>query len=484
MDEFRTFEGKSIDDAISQALAYFDVGRAQLEIDIISDAKTGIFGLVGARKAQIKARRRESARKQMEAVREAVRATLEEVSLPTPQDAAPPQPATPAGYGPGGGETQDAEVGIAAQGPESSAAPGTPGDSDQETAATSRQEKSRRSRSRQKPSRKESTAGPAAEAASSGTTSSGHAVQPSRAGRGDRTNNSGKADPASSATVLPDLSDDQAESVKEQVQQMMEHLLAPLVGEPVLQLSMPEPGKILVGVDAGEDAGLLIGKEGGTLAALQYLANRILARHCDGPLPRVSMEAGNYKERQDDTLRQMALGLAEKARSTGKAQSTRPLSSYHRRVIHLALQEDDGIVTRSKGEGALKRVVILPKKASRAQPGQEGDAANATPDGSARPANGTQTEASANGGAEGETSKPRRPRRPRRRRGQGDAQRQAAGAESAASTGETGGTGELGEVGDVGDAGASPSMAEIPAAPETPVAPAAPAPTPLPPAEQ
>ncbi|WP_300832002.1 Jag N-terminal domain-containing protein, partial [uncultured Bilophila sp.] len=57
MDDFKEFQGKSLDEAIRAACAYFDAPREKLEIDIIQDAKNGIFGLVGARKALIRARR-------------------------------------------------------------------------------------------------------------------------------------------------------------------------------------------------------------------------------------------------------------------------------------------------------------------------------------------------------------------------------------------------------------------------------------------
>jgi len=84
---------------------------------------------------------------------------------------------------------------------------------------------------------------------------------------------------------------------------------------------------------------------------------------------RVQLNTGEYREKQDDSLRRMALYLADKARNLGRPQSTKPLSSYHRRVIHLALQADETIQTRSKGEGPLKRVIIVPRK-PKAQPAQ------------------------------------------------------------------------------------------------------------------
>jgi spoIIIJ-associated protein len=73
---------------------------------------------------------------------------------------------------------------------------------------------------------------------------------------------------------------------------------------------------------------------------------------------RINLDAGDYRHRQNDKLRGLALHLAERVKSTGKAYSTRPLSSYHRRIIHLTLQDDEQVQTHSMGEGALKRVVV------------------------------------------------------------------------------------------------------------------------------
>ena len=76
----------------------------------------------------------------------------------------------------------------------------------------------------------------------------------------------------------------------------------------------------------------------------------------------VQVDAGDYHSRQDSRLQELARALADKVRATGRSQSTRPLSAYQRRVIHLTLQDDPDVQTRSSGEGPLKRVVILRRK--------------------------------------------------------------------------------------------------------------------------
>jgi spoIIIJ-associated protein len=88
---------------------------------------------------------------------------------------------------------------------------------------------------------------------------------------------------------------------------------------------------------------------------------------------RVQIDTGDYRERQDEKLRQLAWHLADKAMHTGRVQSTKPLSSYHRRVVHMALQEDKHVNTRSKGDGPMKRVLILPRRSRGSGGGRRND---------------------------------------------------------------------------------------------------------------
>lgn len=147
--------------------------------------------------------------------------------------------------------------------------------------------------------------------------------------------------------------------------EVTKRLVTPIIGEAALTIDVAE-GRVKIGIDCGENSGLLIGREGQTLASIQYLASRIIARQL-GAAVRVQLDTGDYRERQDEKLRELALSFAERVRATGRPQSTRPLSSYHRRVVHLVLQDDEDIVTRSKGEGPLKRVIILRRRKNSAE---------------------------------------------------------------------------------------------------------------------
>ncbi|MBP6874671.1 MAG: Jag N-terminal domain-containing protein [Candidatus Eisenbacteria bacterium] len=104
--------------------------------------------------------------------------------------------------------------------------------------------------------------------------------------------------------------------------------------------------------------GLLIGRGGETLAALQHLVSR-MASHMDETL-RVRVDVAGYRKRRQDQLRRKARELADRSVSTGREVPTEPLPADERRVVHLALSEDSRVETRAIGEGLTKRVMIVP----------------------------------------------------------------------------------------------------------------------------
>ena len=173
---------------------------------------------------------------------------------------------------------------------------------------------------------------------------------------------------AQKASIRVKLREDTFE-LRKLIASIIERLTAPIVGP--LKFDMDaETDRVKIALRPDGDPEVLIGRDGQTLSSIQYLTNRILAKRWTGAPVRVQIDVGDYREQQDDSLRQLAFSLAERVKSSGKPQSTKPLSSYHRRVVHLALQEDGAILTRSKGDGPLKRVLILPKRERQGQRGQ------------------------------------------------------------------------------------------------------------------
>lgn len=109
----------------------------------------------------------------------------------------------------------------------------------------------------------------------------------------------------------------------------------------------------------GPDSARMIGKKGQVLAALQYLANRVVNR--PGLERRyVVVDAEGYYARREETLATMAKRLGTKAMTEGKIITFEPMSARDRRIVHLALAKLEGVVTKSDGEGESRRVQIIP----------------------------------------------------------------------------------------------------------------------------
>jgi spoIIIJ-associated protein len=110
-----------------------------------------------------------------------------------------------------------------------------------------------------------------------------------------------------------------------------------------------------------DQEGILIGKHGRTLESIQMLINRMVNKRLNNPM-RVVLDINHYKKRRADSLVKMASQLGEKAKRTGKAITVGTFNARDRRIIHVALQGDTSIKTESMGEGATKKIIIIPKK--------------------------------------------------------------------------------------------------------------------------
>jgi spoIIIJ-associated protein len=107
--------------------------------------------------------------------------------------------------------------------------------------------------------------------------------------------------------------------------------------------------------------GLLIGRRGQTLEALQYLVTRIVSERQGREAPHLVVDTENYRERRRKSLEDMALRLGEKAKRQRKTVSIDALSAADRRIIHAALQDDPWVTTKSLGSGAYRRLLIIPE---------------------------------------------------------------------------------------------------------------------------
>lgn len=121
---------------------------------------------------------------------------------------------------------------------------------------------------------------------------------------------------------------------------------------------------VLLDVQA-DDTSRLIGRKGQTLAALQYLLNRILFRH-DENAPKVTVDVGCYRSEQRDELIQLALSAADKCRKWGEIIELRPMNAFNRRIVHNALKDDPDVETSSvEVEGSEMKVILLRPRSGR-----------------------------------------------------------------------------------------------------------------------
>ena len=385
MDDFKEFQGKSLDEAIRAACSYSDAQRAKRDIDIMQDAKNRIFGLVGARKAIVRARRAQLkprvgsllARDAQPA--SAPKAKAEDASrAPKPRQGQAPRP--PRGNRePKPPFEEDDSIGNRVDEPR---APRRPRRNDgpripyegNEDAFRPRRPRPERRANQDRPDRPERQERPERQDRQDRPRTPRPPYEPRQERR--------PVEAPAEQDVLRDssLEFDQDEALNEGLpskpfseldqekltavsQEVAFKIVSSILGETPVEVKIME-NRVDIHVDCGDDSGLLIGREGQTLAALQYLTSRIVSRRMEAPV-RVQFDVGDYRERQDDRLRELALALAERVRATGRPCSTRPMSSYHRRLVHMALQDSPDVQTRSSGEGPLKRVIIQRRRQER-----------------------------------------------------------------------------------------------------------------------
>lgn len=114
----------------------------------------------------------------------------------------------------------------------------------------------------------------------------------------------------------------------------------------------------------GDGDGLLIGKRGQNLDAIQYIVNKATNRSENGRKP-IIIDSGDYRKRREESLLTLAAKLGDKVKRTKKSVTVSNMNAHDRRIIHLALQGDTTLVTRSRGEGEYRKIVIMLSKPSR-----------------------------------------------------------------------------------------------------------------------
>jgi len=290
-------EGKSIDEAIEKACSEFQVPREQLNIEIIAAGNPGFLGL-GAKKARIRA------------IRLSIDMTLDSVfsrvEAPTPvrteKSAAPTL------------ERNRARIRTMNHGAKS-AAPLPKGSPAVHPVAT----------------------GPA------GITKRPEPVEPRVTAR---------PNPAPAA-------DRDGEPTAEKTRRLLEGILTRMQIASLVDVEETEEAIVLN--IRGDGSGLLIGKRGQNLDAIQYIVNKAVHHSANGH-KMIVIDTEEYRKRREESLVALAVRLGEKVRKTQKPVTVGHMNAHDRRIIHMAMQDDETLTTKSRGEGEYRKIVILPAR--------------------------------------------------------------------------------------------------------------------------
>ena len=342
---FREYTGKNVEEAIRAAMREFQADLADLDIEILSQGSRGILG-VGGEEARILA-----------APKSAVAAAD---SLRAPEPAPPAGAAAPEAGAAGSAEDEEdlaadqAEVlaRAAARGGNGRDRGGRPGGRGGRTGpgvtAPEAPQRTERRTFGDRPPR---------------------APRPRREGREPREGREFREpreareprEPREPAVFIPGLP---LEELSEKDRAALEH------GRDVLQellrlMGLEATVEIGVGAEtaklnvSGADLGVLIGRRGDTLAALQHLVNLIVAKK-QGEWRRISVDVENYRGRREQQLRDVATRAAQRVEQTGKIMQLEPMPALERRIVHVALTENPRVRTQSVGVEPNRRIVILP----------------------------------------------------------------------------------------------------------------------------
>ena len=290
-------EGKSIDYAIEKACSAFQVPREKLNIEIIAAGNPGFLGL-GANKARIRAG--------LLSIDMALDDVFSRVETPTPvrteKSAAPPLDSNRAGI-----RTEDNGA--------KSAAPVPKGRPAVHTAATA----------------------PVA------ITKTPEPVEQRVTAR---------PNPAPAA-------DHDGEPATEKARRLLEGILTRMqIASPV---DVEETEEAIILNIRGDGSGLLIGKRGQNLDAIQYIVNKAVHHSANGH-KMIVIDTEEYRKRREESLVALAMRLGEKVRKTKKPVTVGHMNAHDRRVIHMAMQDDETLTTKSRGEGEYRKILILPAR--------------------------------------------------------------------------------------------------------------------------
>ncbi|QTA78132.1 R3H domain-containing protein [Desulfonema limicola] len=303
------FEGKAVDNAVQEASDKLNIPREQLKYKVVSYGSSGIFGLVGVKKAKIS------------------------VTLPKKPD----KFKSP--------KTNNSDKNIETK-------PVEPvSEIDMETSESKLSpplfEKEHTKDLVDKPIDK-----PAADQAGTSIVEEVFESSPNENIDENTDENTDKKDPETVPCVFPQ---DAIDNGREALQRIIDFITT----DASITITKGED-RLLFNITGG-NSGVLIGKRGQTLEAIQYLVEKIINKKSTERI-RIQIDVEDYLDNRKANLESLAGRLAEKTRSTGKPSTIGQMNAHDRRIIHLSLKDDPGVRTQSIGDGFYRKLVIFPKR--------------------------------------------------------------------------------------------------------------------------
>jgi spoIIIJ-associated protein len=149
------------------------------------------------------------------------------------------------------------------------------------------------------------------------------------------------------------------EDIGDKVKELLQELLVRMDIEGGVKDIKESENKVYVELESRSSSGLLIGKKGKTLEALQFMIN-LMINHSTGSEKKIILDIESYRDKREKTLKKMSRDIAFKVIKTGKPMILEPMNPFERRLIHLTLQNDKRVTTKSEGQGIYRKIKISP----------------------------------------------------------------------------------------------------------------------------
>ncbi|MFO7989559.1 MAG: RNA-binding cell elongation regulator Jag/EloR [Thermodesulfobacteriota bacterium] len=323
MKKTREFSGKDVDTAVKTACDTLSVSKKELKYEVISTGASGIFGIVGRKDAVIKVVLPQNNAQASEKDMEGIRSMVDEAFG---QDTRITDPSSNKTSSPAGSES-----------PVKNTPP---------------------------PARNKTTPAPKKETPVEPVESTPETdVPPEKPDHTDPRPVSEESPPPAAAEEPPAPEPPPVvEVTRESIDLGLETLqkMADLITEGATVEAETNRDHLTLKITGG-NAGILIGRKGQTLDAMQFLTDKIINRKSEARV-RVKVDVEGYIETRKSNLKHLAVKMAEKAKKTGKPATINQMSAQDRRIVHLTLKDDNRVRTQSMGDGYYRRLVIFPKK--------------------------------------------------------------------------------------------------------------------------